>query len=132
MTRAEVQTLITNSIIENKYSGIFVSSPRSGKTKAVLDALLPIKHLKILIIVPFDTIRKSWEQEIIKWNYDGELDIVIRNSLKKVDLSSYDLIVKDECHLIADSELLLLKEAKKPICAITGTLGKKSYRKMVI
>lgn len=129
MTREEVQTLFTQSIIDNKYSGIFVCSPRSGKTKATLDALTPIQHLKILVVVPFETIKKSWEFEITKWGYKGELDIIIRNSLKTVDLNSYNLIVKDECHLLAESEIELLKQAKKPILAITGTLGKKAKEK---
>lgn len=125
MTREEVQALFTKSIIDNKYSGIFVCSPRSGKTKATLDALLPIQHLKILIIVPFDTIKKTWEFEINKWNYTGQLDIILKTSVKKVDLTSYDLIVKDECHSLSESEISCFKQAKKPILAITGTLGKK-------
>jgi superfamily II DNA or RNA helicase len=124
MTREEVQASFTSSIIQNKYSGIFVCSPRVGKTRSLLAALTPIQHLKILVVVPFNTIKQSWEKEIIKWNYKGNLDIVLRTSLKTVDLTSYNLIVKDECHLISESEITLYKEAKKPICAITGTLGK--------
>jgi hypothetical protein len=30
MKRVEVQKLLTQSIIDNKYSGVFISSPRSG------------------------------------------------------------------------------------------------------
>ena len=127
--RKEKQQELIDCIIQNKYSGIFVASPRFGKTYCLLKALEPIKHLKILVIVPFDTIRQSWEHEIVKWGYKGSLDIIIRNSLKTVDLTSYNLIVKDECHLLADSEITLLKQAKKPILAITGTLGKKAKEK---
>jgi superfamily II DNA or RNA helicase len=123
--RKEKQQELIDCIIQNKYSGIFVASPRFGKTYCLLKALEPIQHLKILIIVPFDTIKKSWEFEINKWGYTGELDIILKTSVKKVDLTSYDLIVKDECHSLSESEILCFKQAKKPICAITGTLGKK-------
>lgn len=131
MTQEEVQTLFTNCIIDNKYSGVFVCSPRSGKTKAMLDALRPIQHLNILIIVPFNPVKESWEREIIKWKYEGKLQIILRNSLHTIDLSEYHLIVKDECHLTSEKEFGILSKANKPICAITGTLGKNAKSKLL-
>jgi len=130
MTRQELQAEFCKCIIDNKYSGVFVSSPRSGKTKATLDALTPIQHLNILIVVPFNTVRKSWEEEIIKWKYKGNLQIILRNSLHTINLDEFHLIVKDECHLISEKEFEILAKANKPICAITGTLGKQARLKL--
>jgi len=124
MTRAEVQKLLTQSIIDNKYSGVFISSPRSGKTKAVLDSLSSIKHLKILVIVPRNSIIDSWKFECEKWGYDGELKFIHRNYLHTLNLKEFDLIVKDECHKISDREVQLLKQAWKPMLFITGSLSK--------
>ena len=125
MKREEVQKNLTKAIKDNKYSGVFISSPRSGKTKAVLDSLLDVKHLKILIIVPRNSIIDSWEFECKKWGYDGELKYIHRNYLHTLDLREFDLIVKDECHKISDREVQLLKQAWKPMLFITGSLSKR-------
>ena len=130
MTRQELQAEFCKSIIDNKYSGVFVASPRVGKTRPVLEALKHIQHLKILIIVPFKPVKESWEREMVTWGYKGELQIILRNSLHTIDLSEFDLIVKDECHLTSEKEFSILVAAKKPICAITGTLGKNAKAKL--
>lgn len=133
MTREEIQKNFTDSIIDNKFSGVFVSSPRSGKSKAVLDALKALSHLNLryLVIVPFKPVLKSWIEELAKWKFTGNIHFVIRTSLKTIDFTQFDLIIKDECHLLADSEIKLLKSAKKPIVAITGSLGKEAENKLL-
>lgn len=130
MTKDEIQKKLTQSIIDNKYSGVFISSPRSGKTKAVLDSLRPIQHLEILVVCPTNAIIESWKQECIKWGYTGNLTYIHRNYLSSIDLSKFRLIVKDECHLLAESEIPLLLGSKLPIVAITGSLSKHNKDKL--
>jgi superfamily II DNA or RNA helicase len=130
MTKDEIQSKLTQCIIDNKYSGVFVSSPRSGKTKAVLDSLKFISHLNILVICPTNAIIESWKQECVKWSYIGNLSYIHRNYINTLDLSQFNLIVKDECHLLAESEIPLLLKSKLPVVAITGSLSKSNKDKL--
>lgn len=130
MTKNEIQSELTQCIIDNKYSGVFVSSPRSGKTRAVLNSLKPIHHLKILVICPTNAIIESWKQECIKWSYTGKLTYIHRNYINTLDLSQFNLIVKDECHLLAESEIPLLLKSKLPVVAITGSLSQRNKDKL--
>jgi superfamily II DNA or RNA helicase len=132
-TRGEKQLELINCIIDNKFSGVFIASPRFGKSYCVLEALKTLSYLNLryLIIVPFKPVLKSWMEELVKWKFTGNIHFVIRTSLKSMDLTQFDIIIKDECHLLADSEIKLLKQAKKPIVAITGSLGKQAENKLL-
>jgi superfamily II DNA or RNA helicase len=132
-TRKEKQLELINCIIDNKFSGVFIASPRFGKSYCVLEALKTLSYLNLryLIIVPFKPVLKSWMEELVKWKFTGNIHFVIRTSLKSMDLTQFDIIIKDECHLLADSEIKLLKQAKKPIVAITGSLGKQAENKLL-
>lgn len=128
--REKKQKELIESVINNKYSGVFIAAPRFGKTYCILQALRPISNLDILVVCPTNAIIESWKQECIKWGYKGNLTYVHRNYLNTIDLSKFRLIVKDECHLLAESEIPLLVKSKLPIVAITGSLSKHNKDKL--
>jgi superfamily II DNA or RNA helicase len=128
--REKKQKELIEAIITNKYSGVFIAAPRFGKTYCILQALKPIQHLEILVVCPTNAIIESWKQECIKWGYTGNLTYIHRNYLSSIDLSKFRLIVKDECHLLAESEIPLLLGSKLPIVAITGSLSKHNKDKL--
>ena len=129
--RAEIQKLLTDSIVFNNFTGIFVAAPRVGKSKALIDSLntLGISD-KVLITVPFDSIKESWEDELVKWSSKIKPDIINQRSLNKVVVGDYDYIICDEVHTLSEAQLEILKELKtySKLMGVTGSLADETAR----
>jgi len=130
--REEIQNQATSSIIQNKFRGIILVSPRVGKCKIAIDALNFIKktEIKLLITAPKVPILKEWKNEIVKWNLNSNItvDYCWSNSLKKNN-ESYDLIIADEIHDYKLRVLLQLRSKQlqgSRILGLTGTLDQKA------
>ena len=127
--RTEIQTEATNTIIKNKFTGIIDLSPRSGKSKVILDSVKTLKNSNILITAPFDTILDSWKVELNKWGYgDNDIKLINQRSLNKEDLANYNIIVCDEVHTLSDNQKSLLQPFKNKILGATGSLGDKTKK----
>jgi superfamily II DNA or RNA helicase len=129
--REQIQKEGTQAILDNKFSGIIVASPRLGKSKIVIDALNTKEiELNVLITAPYIPVFDSWKKEIEIWNLKPNIsvDYCWSNSLKKAR-KDYHLIIADECH---EYNLKVLTQLKKQqskgtkILGLSGTLDDES------
>ena len=96
-----------------------------GKTLICLNYLYESAFQKdVLIVVPKRAMIKTWNEECIKHGMpqlQGLFTFSTYVSLKKVDLSTYGLVILDECHNLLSSHELSLGKYRGPIIGITGT-----------
>lgn len=132
--RTEIQKLLTDSVIFNKFQGLFLAAPRVGKSKPILDAFKTLsEETKILISVPFDSILNSWNEEIIKWSYPHKnITIINQRSLSKVKIDEYDLLCIDEVHTLSPTQIQIINGLKIKYFGITGSLSDDTYKELRI
>lgn len=132
MNKREIlQKQFSNEIIKNNYTGIFLLSPRFGKTKVVIDAINGLYSWNVLISTPREDINKAWLSEFIKWDLDFTPTVICNNSLLKQKGKDIDLLVIDECHLLSDNQINNIKILKpKRLLLLTGTLGQGRLTKL--
>jgi superfamily II DNA or RNA helicase len=114
--------------INSDRKGIINACPRFGKIKCsilILKQLPP--NIKVLIAYPDVKIKKSWQEDFIKWNYSNP-NIVYTTfaSLKKHVSESFELIIIDEVHLLSPAQIDVcvgLLQGCSDILALTGTLS---------
>lgn len=125
MTQKEIQSAITNTILTTDRC-IISASPRSGKTKACLDALKKIKG-SILVSCPTQVICDNWLKECEKWNFPSKrLTIICHSSLHLQ--KRFDVLVIDEAHaVISELRIWGIKNINpKRIIALSGSFSTKA------
>jgi hypothetical protein len=65
------QKEFTNSLLTNDHT-ILCVAPRTGKCKIVIDYLKELNFSRILIIHPLIPIKKSWQDDFIKWGFNSK------------------------------------------------------------
>ena len=85
------------------------------------------------MIHPIETIKKSWEDDLAKWNYDASnVSYVTTASLWKLanNPQVYDIIVMDEVQLFSPANLhemkALIEFGNKRILGLSGTVSRKT------
>ena len=121
-TRDEIQTEITNTIIENNYTGIVIAAMRPGKTKMIIDSLKLFKG-SVLWVTDKSRLRDvDIPLEFKKWNGNiSNVDIICYQSLHKI-VKTYDLIILDECQKVTEKTVSCIKDKYKHLLACTGVL----------
>jgi len=126
MTRDERQRLGVSSWIKSGCRGTLVWATGTGKTRA---AILAIKAFmsknsdkKIVVIVPTESLKVQWMQELNKFGLFHEVTVEIINSAIKKD-TQIDLAVLDECHrYLGDSFIqIFTKRSPKLILGLSAT-----------
>jgi superfamily II DNA or RNA helicase len=120
--------LIQKQAIEaiKKDSGTLVLGTGVGKT------LTALKHLeqfleastKILVVAPKLSVFKSWDKEIVthkKEYLTKHITYVTYRSLKKLNLSDFDIIYFDECHNLLPHHYDFIKTYSRLMIGLTGT-----------
>ena len=106
------QQEIANAWLDNGRFGIVNAAPRVGKiriTCLILEKLNP--HCTVLIAYPDLKIKKSWEDDFVKWGYSNpNITFTTYMSLKKYKDKIFDLIILDEVHLLSDAQIEVCKE----------------------
>lgn len=132
MLRNQRQIQFANEWLKTKY-GILYLCPRFGKIKTTINCLEKFNKPKVLIIYPVETIKKSWEDDLVKWGYDdGTLRYVTTTSLWKLAETPelFDVIVADEVHLFSPANLIELKKlidfGNKNVLGLSGTISDKT------
>lgn len=121
--RENIQKQALDKIIENEFSGIFVLSPRSGKTKIAIDAMKLSKFENIFILVPRTIIKNSWYEELNKWNYNFNKKNILCNASAKKLPNNIDLLIIDEVHTLSVNQIYQIRKANpKKIIGLTGTI----------
>jgi len=110
-TREDLEKAI-NLALKN-YSNIAIQAATGvGKSKLAIDlcakfAETQVDPLKVLIVVAELAHIKTWNVELVKWNFGfGTATIICYASLKKMENTEWDAIIFDEAHHLG-SELRL-------------------------
>lgn len=97
---------------------------RSGKTLTVLDYIKKYPNLKVLWLAESTKERETrlnGDLDKFGFDLDDRLDILLPQSLHKVDVNDYELIVFNECHKITERIRDFLQNAQGRIIGLTGT-----------
>lgn len=101
MTRTERQRESIKKWIANKGRGTVVAGTGVGKTHIALMTiqLLLKKHpqLRVLVVVPTETLKKQWIEHIEKWGFQFNVEVGIINTIVKHTYTC-DFLILDEEH----------------------------------
>ena len=106
LTRTDRQKEALRCWIQNKCKGAIVATTGFGKTRiALMGAILLNKKfnpLRILVVVPTETLQKQWYQQLDAEGLSLQSDVVIINTLIKHEYEC-DLLILDEAHRYAST-----------------------------
>lgn len=130
--RDKRQVEFANKWLE-KRNGILYLCPRFGKIKTSIHILDKMNEPKALIVYPIETIRKSWDDDFMKWGYNPlDIDYVSTASLWKLvgQELDYGLIIVDEIHLLSPANIeelkAILEKQEVPVLGLSGTISDKT------
>lgn len=127
--RNQRQIEFANKWLETKF-GILYLAPRFGKIRTTIHCLEKFNNPKILVIHPLETIKKSWEEDFKKWDYNNNtITYSTTASLWKLaELPElFDVIIADEIHLFSPANLKelnnLIKFGNRVVLGLSGTIS---------
>lgn len=85
---------------------------------------LELHPLRVLVVAPKLTIFKTWEEEAVKFKMEHllpNMTFTTYLSLHKMDPTSYDILILDECHSLKYSHQPFLANFRGVILGLTGT-----------
>lgn len=128
--RDERQEEFAERWLESNRHNILNICPRGGKCKIGINIMKKFDSPTVLICYPDEKIKKSWEEDFLKWNYNNP-NIIFTTylSLYKYRDFRFDLIILDEVHTLSEAQINVCKYLfvfNKQILALTGTLSKET------
>ena len=129
--RNQRQKEFTEFLINHEH-GILNLCCRFGKCKVVIDYLKAKEYNNILIIHPIIPIKKSWQDDFIKWGFDAsKVKFATTASLTKIHEMKFDVIISDEIHQFSQKQLqylrfLIRNQDVKRCIGLSGTLSDRS------
>ena len=106
----EIQNKFIKAYLEGDRQTCFDISVRVGKTRVGCKIAKELNAKNVLILYPFDTIKKAWEDEWVKIGWKPEnITYSTYLSIKKV-INKYDIIFADEIQKASDAKLEILNE----------------------
>lgn len=122
MTREEVK----EDIIKLNNTHLLCILPTGyGKTKIALEYTAKYNPVKILIVIPYNTLIKNWEDEIKKWNFNFTPVYSTYRSIDKHLDVDWDVVIFDECHHITErvAEIVHYLNTKRSVM-LSATVSK--------
>lgn len=136
--RESVQKEAVECIQKNDYTGLYVISPRVGKTKIVIDAIgSKWKDWNIEIWTPRQDINGAWLIQFGEWG-KSLMDMGVETiptpqcfaSLKKAS-ADLDLMIIDEPQVLSINQMQIIKRKNpKRLLMVTGTANKYTRGKL--
>lgn len=125
--RTQRQREFADKWLASDRRNIIYAAPRTGKIRiSILIFNEYLSDANILIVYPDNKIRKSWEDDFIKWEYSNpNITFTTYLSLRK-HIKKYDLIVLDEVQTISMAQIGVCKELlliNKQVLGLSGTLS---------
>lgn len=123
--------------IKNNCIGTCEAATGFGKTRIGLKIIQLLKKrqpkLKTLVVVPTETLKNQWLEELKKFNIIENTDVQIINTVIKKDWEC-DLMVQDEQHRYASGlfQQVFSKVKYKYILGLTATLERLDGRHIII
>ena len=114
-----------------RHHGILHLCPRFGKIKTSITIMEALSNPRTLIIYPIETIRKSWEEDLVKWSYTAPQQVSYSTTASLWKLVGqeldYEFIIVDEIHLLSPANIEELKaimaQLKVPVLGLSGTIS---------
>lgn len=137
LSRDERQRECIQNWIKNKCKGTIEACTGFGKTRVALKSIELLRkkypEFRILIIVPTETLRQQWFEELSKWNIIFNADVQIINTAVKHTWDC-DFLILDEVHRMAASSFsqIFQKAKYKAILGLTATLERLDDRHVII
>lgn len=103
VSRDERQDYSVKQWLRNKGKGTVVATTGFGKTRVAVKAIQKVRtrnpNLSVLVLVPTDTLKGQWVEELTRNNLIENIDVQVMNGASK---RSYicDMLVIDEAHRI--------------------------------
>ena len=132
ITREKIQADALNILEQYNRVGLGISMG-VGKTRIAIKHILKNYEpfLKVLVVVPKNSIKDSWIDELNKMNiYDrliDHIDFVTYLSLNKKKPNDYNIIYLDECHSLLYNHEQFLNGYSGKIVGLTGTPPKDDF-----
>ena len=132
ITREKIQADALNILEQYNKVGLGISMG-VGKTRIAIKHILKnyVPFLKVLVVVPKNSIKDSWIDELNKMNiYDrliDHIDFVTYLSLNKKKPNDYNIIYLDECHSLLYNHEQFLNGYSGKIVGLTGTPPKDDF-----
>lgn len=117
---------------KDKNIGYYDLAMRAGKCRVTIELLKRLfdYDCTILICFPDNKLLTTWQEELVKWNYNNP-NITFTNfsSLKKYTNFEFDVLIIDEFHSTSDKEFgysqEIIKNCSKTIC-LSGTVSEET------
>lgn len=134
--RDQRQLEYANVWLKSKF-GILNLCPRFGKIKTAINCLNAMNEPKTLIVYPVETIKKSWQDDFIKWGYKGHVSYCTTASLWKLAESPeyYDVMIMDEVQMFSPANLKEMKAlidfGNTQVMGLSGTISIKTEKEIM-
>lgn len=128
--RDQRQKEFADKWMEHRF-GILDLCPRFGKIWTTINILEKYpENINILIAYPDKEIKKSWEEDFKKRNYQNpNITYTTHRSINKYIDEKYDIVIIDEIQLLSTSQIDFCKYLfmlNREVIGLTGTLSMKS------
>ena len=128
--RAKIQQSATECIVKNNWCGVYILSPRFGKSKVFIDSIKDKGNRNIAITAPYNSILESWKVEFVKWGLEFEPLLLNQRSLEELP-ENIDLLCLDEIHTLSPAQIQTIKrKSPKRILGLSGTISQKNRIKL--
>lgn len=127
MTREELQKEGEDIFLKEK-RGILQLAQRSGKCKIAINIFRRLNNPRILICYPDNKIKLSWESELKKWDYKGDIAFFNYASIHKIE-GEWDIVVWDEIHDTSERQKFYIdaiSSKTKYVLGLSGTISKET------
>lgn len=137
LTRDQRQELCRQAWIRNKCVGTIEAATGFGKSRVALNCIKTVlskyPNFRVLIIVPTETLKNQWQQQLDEWGFAFNCEVQIINTVIKHDWKCSVLVV-DEIHRAAAETLIQVfsKVNYKYILGLTATFERLDGRDALI
>lgn len=137
LTRDQRQEIGRQIWIKNKCVGTLVYPTGVGKTRTALNCIESIlkkySDFRVLIVVPTETLKNQWQEQIDERGLQFNCEIQIINTVIKHDWTC-NILVIDECHRFASEDFSKIFERVnyKYILGLTATFERLDGKEVLI
>lgn len=137
LTRDQRQELCRQAWIRNKCIGTIVAPTGLGKTRIALNCIKTIlsrySNFRILIVVPTETLKTQWQQQLDEWGFAFNCEVQIINTVIKHDWKCNILVIDEAHRLGADCfQQVFTKVKYKYILGLTATFERLDGKEEII
>ena len=137
LTRDQRQEVSRQTWIKNKCVGTIVACTGFGKTRTAFNCLQSVLKkyptFRVLVVVPTDTLKNQWQEQIDKLDLQFNCEVQIINTVIRHTWTC-NILVIDECHRFASTDFskIFEKVSFKYILGLTATFERLDGKEVLI